>query len=94
MPPVDMQRQSQNFPTDPLNPKVSNDQRSSFEAQANPPPVFPARDKDFGAAGGFENIVNGRYSGIGRGGSVGDELVQLACLARSCFILEKSTGFI
>lgn len=77
MPPVDLPRQSQNFPPDPSNSKLSHDQRSSYEAASNPPSVFPGRDKEFGAPGGFENIVNGRYSGIGRGGSVGDELARL-----------------
>lgn len=94
MPPVDLPRQSQNFPPDPSNSKLSHDQRSLYEAASNPPSVFPGRDKEFGAPGGFENIVNGRYSGIGRGGSVGDELVNPSCLVPSRFILEKLNGFI
>jgi hypothetical protein len=78
MPPVELARQSQYEPSHYMNAKVPHDHGSSFEA-ANPLSAFASRDKEFGAPGGFENIVNGRYSGIGRGGSVGDELVRPAC---------------
>jgi hypothetical protein len=74
MPPVDVPRHT----SEPVDVKGSHDHFSSFET-ANAPSAFANRgDKEFGTAEGFENIMNGRYSGIGRGGSVGDELVRAA----------------
>ena len=51
------------------------EQGASFEPTKSSAAIA-LRGKDFGGLGGFENIVNGRYSGLGRGGSVGDELVR------------------
>ena len=76
MPPVDMARQSHPQHSDAINVKASRDAVASFEP-ATPTAAVPYREREFGVPGGFENIVNGRYSGIGRGGSVGDELVIL-----------------
>ena len=73
MPPVDMTRQSSLPPSDPQL-KRFQDNGSSLEP-ANPTSSVAYRDKELGSLSGFENIVNGRYSGIGRGGTVGDELV-------------------
>ena len=76
MPPIDVARESHQLHSDAINAKAINSSHAvaAFEP-AHPPPAVPYRDKEFGVPGGFENIVNGRYSGIGRGGSVGDELV-------------------
>lgn len=73
MPPVDMTRQSNLPPSDPQLKRFQDD-GSSLEP-ANPTSSVAYRDKELGSLSGFENIVNGRYSGIGRGGTVGDELV-------------------
>ena len=75
MPPVDVVRQFQQPDSDFANVKVSQEQGASFEPTKSSAAIA-LRGKDFGGLGGFENIVNGRYSGIGRGGSVGDELVR------------------
>ena len=73
MPPVDVPRHT----SEPVDVKGLHDRFSSVET-ANAPSAFTNRDKESATAGGFENIMNGRYSGIGRGGSVGDELVRAA----------------
>ena len=78
MPPVDAARHT----SEPVDVKGLHDRFSSVET-ANAPSAFTNRDKESGTAGGFENIMNGRYSGIGRGGSVGDELVS--AVAACCF---------
>jgi hypothetical protein len=83
MPPVELARQFQHEPSHHMDAKGPQDHGSSFEA-ANPPSALASRDKEFGAPGDFQNIVNGRYSGIGRGGSVGDELVRPA--RNSCVV--------
>jgi hypothetical protein len=70
MPPVDSARPSHQVAPEFAGVKGSRDYGLSFE-----PATAAQRDKNFAGPDGFENIVNGRYSGIGRGGSVGDELV-------------------
>jgi hypothetical protein len=70
-----MTRQSNGLPSsDTLQLKRFQDNGSSLEP-ANPSSSVEFRDKDVGSLSGFQHIVNGRYSGIGRGGTVGDELV-------------------
>jgi hypothetical protein len=72
MPPVDVSR-SHHLSSDAVKMQSFCDQ--SLEA-ASSTSAAAYRGKDTGAAGGFENIMKGRYSSIGRGGSVGDELVR------------------
>jgi hypothetical protein len=83
MPPIESARQFHHPASDVNNVKGAREQGTSFEAPKQPGTIA-IRDKDLAGPGGFENIVNGRYSAIGRGGSVGDELVRkhaCSCLA-------------
>jgi hypothetical protein len=80
MPQLDTVNKFQKSGSDITGVKVVQEQVSGFDYIKQSTDVA-FQNKDFGGPGGFDNVVNGRYSGIGRGGSVGDELVRNC----SCF---------